>query len=202
MALSTKVWPLPLKYSKISSTFGPRTITLPSGEVRKQSQHGAIDIPAPVGTPIVSIDSGLVHKTVLDHPAAGHYVEVKHPNGNYSRYLHLSDIQVKVGDQLRTGSKIGLSGGGVGIRGAGRTTGPHLHLEIWEGGAPYAGGRPIDPEPYLAALFVSKVAGRLKENKGLIVAAAGGALLALALTAGARSRRKRRNPLRRLTVAR
>jgi murein DD-endopeptidase MepM/ murein hydrolase activator NlpD len=202
MELSTKVWPLPLKFSTVTSTFGPRTITLPSGEVRKQARHGGLDIAAPVGTPVLSIDSGLIYKTVLDHPVAGHYVEVKHPNGNYSRYLHLSDIQVKVGDQLRTGSKIGLSGGGVGIRGAGTTTGPHLHLEVWQGGAPYQGGQPIDPQPYLASLFVTKVAGRLEENKGLIVAAAGGALLAIALTAGSRSRRKRRNPLRRLTVVR
>jgi murein DD-endopeptidase len=200
MELSTKVWPLPLQYSRVTSTFGPRTITLPSGEVRKQARHGGLDIAAPVGTPVLSIDSGIVHKTVLDHPVAGHYVEVKHPNGTYSRYLHLSDIQVAVGQQLRTGSKIGLSGGGVGIRGAGTTTGPHLHLEVWQGGAPYQGGQPIDPQPYLATLFVTKVTGRLKENQGLIVAALGGAVLALSLTAG--SRRRRRNPLRRLTVAR
>ena len=200
MELSTKVWPLPLEFSRVTSTFGPRTITLPSGEVRKQARHGGLDIAAPVGTPVLSIDSGIVHKTVLDHPVAGHYVEVRHPNGTYSRYLHLSDIQVAMGQQLRTGSKIGLSGGGVGIRGAGTTTGPHLHLEVWQGGPPYQGGQPIDPQPYLATLFVTKVTGRLKENQGLIVAAVGGAVLALSLTAG--SRRRRRNPLRRLTVAR
>lgn len=199
MALPTKVWPLPLNYINVTSSFGPRTITV-DGVTKKQSRHGAIDISAPVGTPVFSIDSGIVHKTVLDHPVAGHYVEIKHKNGTYSRYLHLSDIQVKVGQQLRTGSKIGLSGGGVGIRGAGATTGPHLHLEIWKGGPPYQGGSLIDPQPYLLELAKFKITEAIKRNSGLLIAASGASLLILSLVFGRRIVRS--NPPRLTTVHR
>lgn len=200
MELPTKVWPLPLNFINITSGYGPRTISV-SGTTIKQSNHGAIDIAAPVGTPVMSIDNGKVGKVVLDHPEAGHYVEVEHPNGHWSRYLHLSDIQVKVGDPVKTGGRLGLSGGGVGIRGAGRTTGPHLHLEIWKGQPYTSGAAKTDPEPYLVSLALVKVKAAAVRNRGLIVATLGlvavGAAVFAQSAAGFRS-----NPLKRLTVAR
>jgi len=146
-------WPLPpltmirgvLRGRYLSSRFGPRTNPVTGAA----QNHGGIDVPTDVGTPVTIIAPGKVGSVVRDHPVAGHYVEVDHGNGFWSRYLHLSQIDVSSGTVLPVGGRVGLSGGGVGIPGAGRTTGPHLHLEIWRG-KPYAkGSTPVDPEPLL-----------------------------------------------------
>lgn len=144
-------WPLPpkvmirgtLRDRYVSSTFGPRTLTV-DGKTITQAQHGAIDIPVDVGTPIMAIGGGTVKYIQMNHPKAGTYVNVDHGNGYWSRYLHLSGVSVKVGDRLKAGSTVGLSGGAPGAYGSGLSTGPHLHLEIWKG-EPYRGGTLIDP---------------------------------------------------------
>lgn len=148
-------WPLPpltmlkgaFRPRSISSRFGPRT-----NPVTGQAQnHGGIDLPTDVGSFVRGIAAGKVGTVVRDHPVAGHYVEVDHGNGYWSRYLHLSRIDVTPGTVLSAGGQIGLSGGGPGQPGAGRTTGPHLHLEIWKG-KPYAkGSAPVDPLPLLTS---------------------------------------------------
>ena len=193
MAQSTKVWPLPVSYSTISSGFGPRTITV-DGVTKKQNAHGAIDIPAPVGTPVMTVLPGKVGTVVFDHKEAGHYVEVEHPaNGTWTRYLHLSDIKVKVGDELPAGGVVGLSGGAKGARGAGFSSGPHLHFEVWRG-RPYRGGTKTDPEPYLLELALQTGKELASKNKGLLVAAAGSALIMYTLMSSRRSP-SRANPL-------
>jgi murein DD-endopeptidase MepM/ murein hydrolase activator NlpD len=134
-----------LRARYLSSQFGPRI-----NPVTHQFQnHGGLDIPTEVGSPVRAARAGTVGTVVRDHPVAGHYVEVGHDTGYWTRYLHLSRIDVAPGTVLPVGGQIGLSGGGVGIPGAGRTTGPHLHLEVWRG-KPYAkGSTPVDPEPLL-----------------------------------------------------
>ena len=67
----------------------------------------------------------------------GWYVKIKHKNGYTTRYAHLKskeDINVKVGDEVKDGQVIALSGQSGGV------TGPHLHFEIMKKGSP------IDPE--------------------------------------------------------
>lgn len=145
-------WPLPAIISvrgslmprAISSFFGPRDNPV-SGE---RQNHGAIDIPVDVGTPVWSIGEGTVRQVTYNHGTAGTYVNIEHPNGYWSRYLHLSGVNVKVNDRVKAGTTIGLSGGAPGAYGAGRSTGPHLHLELWRG-QPYAGGSTVDPLGYL-----------------------------------------------------
>lgn len=181
-------WPVPpmtmikgsLRARYLSSTFGPRTITV-NGQTIHQKRHGGLDLPMDVGTPIRTIAAGVVGTVVFDHKDAGHYVEVDHGNGYWSRYLHLSRIDAKKGDQLPAGGQVGLSGGGVGTPGAGRTTGPHLHLEIWKG-TPYRGGTPVDPEPLLTTELteLAKAAvevGQQAVAKGKRVAKRGAATL-------------------------
>jgi len=151
--MPTFAWPLPpmtmirgsLRGRYLSSQFGPRTNPVTGAA----QNHGGIDMPTDVGTFVTTIAPGTVGTVVRDHPVAGHYVEVDHGNGYWSRYLHLSQIDVSPGTSLPVGGRVGLSGGGPGVPGAGRTTGPHLHLEMWRG-KPYAkGSTPIDPEPML-----------------------------------------------------
>lgn len=154
-------WPLPptlsihgvLRSRYISSPFGSRI-----NPVTKQPQkHGGLDLPVEVGTAVRAIAAGTVGTTKLDHPIAGNYVEVDHGNGYWSRYLHLSRINVASGKSLPAGGTLGLSGGGKGVPGAGRSTGPHLHLEVWRG-KPYSkGSTPVDPLPLLTTELLDLV---------------------------------------------
>jgi|LauGreDrversion4_2_1035121.scaffolds.fasta_scaffold00949_5 murein DD-endopeptidase MepM/ murein hydrolase activator NlpD len=194
MEQPTKVWPLPANYATISSGFGPRKVTV-DGKLYDQKSHGAIDIPAPAGTPVTTILSGKVGRVALDHPQAGHYVEVEHPDGTWTRYLHLSEIKVKLNDVLKAGDVVGLSGGAKGARGAGLSTGPHLHFEVWTGKPYTSAGKKIDPEPYLLELATAKVKELARKNKGLIVAALGGSLIIVSFMAG-RGSVARANPIR------
>ncbi|MGW4150633.1 M23 family metallopeptidase, partial [Streptomyces albogriseolus] len=59
-----------------------------------------------------------------DGPAYGNAVVIKHGNKTYSQYAHLSSVNVKVGQVVKTGQKIALSGN------TGNSSGPHLHFEI------------------------------------------------------------------------
>ena len=117
------------KWMGSSSDFGERTSPISD----KIVSHGGIDVGAPVGTPVMAIGNGTVRKLRLDHASAGTYIEIEHPDGHWSRYLHLSKPMVSEGDVVGSEEVIGLSGGQPGAYGAGSTTAPHLHLEIWQG---------------------------------------------------------------------
>lgn len=115
--------------------------------------HGAVDVGLPVGTPIYAVADGVVHRVAYDHRAAGTYIEIAHAGGLYSRYLHLSAPTpsaptVQKGQSVKAGDEIGKSGGAPGMYGAGNTTAPHLHFEIWMG-PPFGGGRRVDPEAHV-----------------------------------------------------
>jgi murein DD-endopeptidase MepM/ murein hydrolase activator NlpD len=174
-------WPLPPKVMihgvlsdrYLSSTFGPRDVTI-DGKTVHQAQHGAIDMPADVGTTAMSIGDGTVKNIVMNHPTAGTYLEIDHGNGYWSRYLHLSGLIAKVGDKVKGGQNIALTGGAPGAYGAGASTGPHLHLEIWKG-QPYVGGTLIDPVTLITqeAISVAKKGGWIV----LLAVVAGGGYL-------------------------
>lgn len=138
----------------LSSLFGVRPDPMGSGEYKA---HGAIDIRADAGTPVMSIGSGVVDRVVQNHETAGTYVQIDHQNGYFSRYLHLSGVEVSPGQRVSMGQRIGLSGGVPGAYGAGRSTGPHVHLDVWWG-RPFAGGMAVDPLPLLTREAVRKVA--------------------------------------------
>ena len=66
-------------------------------------------------------------------------VEIDHGNGFSTRYGHMSEIDVKVGQAVRIGQTIGKIGS------TGRSTGPHLHYET------RINGEPVDPQKFLRA---------------------------------------------------
>ncbi|RSD30595.1 peptidoglycan DD-metalloendopeptidase family protein [Vibrio pectenicida] len=109
----------------------------------KVTPHMGTDYAVPVGTPVVSISSGRVVASHY-HPLAGNYIVILHPDGLKTRYLHLSKRFVNRGDNVIQGQKVGASGN------TGRTTGAHLHFELWKD------GRPIDFEK--KRTFAEKVA--------------------------------------------
>lgn len=97
--------------------------------IKTQGFHGpynAIDIGAPVGTPIVAAASGTVilAKASGWNGGYGGLTIIQHDNGSQSLYSHQSKITVSVGQKVSQGQKIGEVGN------TGRSSGPHLHLEF------------------------------------------------------------------------
>jgi len=109
--------------AQISDVFGTsRTF---NGKV--QSVHQGLDYAVPEGTPVAAVNSGTV---LLAAPLffEGNCVVLDHGQGLLTLYMHLSKIEVKEGERVTGGQKIGLSGG------TGRATGPHLHVAVrWQG---------------------------------------------------------------------
>jgi hypothetical protein len=99
--------------------------------------HRAIDILAPIGTVIRPVAEGVVIEVQLGRRGWGNTVLIEHSNGLKSRYAHLRDIWVSPGNSVDKQTEIGT----VGM--TGWTTGPHLHLEIYEN------DRAIDPQSVL-----------------------------------------------------
>ena len=91
-------------------------------------KHSGQDFAVPVGTTVKAAGAGTVVKAGPngggDGPAYGNAIVVKHANGTYSQYAHLSKIKVHVGQKVAAGQKIALSGN------TGNSSGPHLHFEI------------------------------------------------------------------------
>jgi murein DD-endopeptidase MepM/ murein hydrolase activator NlpD len=94
----------------------------------KTSLHTGTDFPVPEASPVLASNSGTV-VLVRDLFYEGNTVIVDHGLGVFTVYLHMSRIDVREGDKLAKGAKLGLSGA------SGRVTGPHLHLGVrWNGG--------------------------------------------------------------------
>lgn len=111
-------------------------------------QHQAVDIRATQGTAIHAAADGIVSKAA-DNGMGYSYIIVAHEKGLMTLYGHVLDIQVKVGDTVRQGQTIGLTGGMPGTKGAGwLTTGPHLHLEVFKD------FKHVDPLLYLPLEYI------------------------------------------------
>jgi murein DD-endopeptidase MepM/ murein hydrolase activator NlpD len=86
--------------------------------------HPAIDIPLPLGTPIVAADTGTVIFAGWDDSGYGNLIIIDHGNGYWTYYAHNSELSVQAGDGVTQGQTIALSGS------TGRSTGPHLDFRI------------------------------------------------------------------------
>ncbi|GIX32907.1 MAG: peptidase [Lysobacterales bacterium] len=123
---------LPVKTGYRSSGFGRRIDPITGHE----EFHAGIDFNGPRGSPIHAVADGVVVFSGR-RPGYGNTVEIDHGNGYRTRYAHNDRNLVKVGDRVRVGDMIATMGR------SGRTTGVHLHFEVWRH------GRPVDPAPYL-----------------------------------------------------
>jgi murein DD-endopeptidase MepM/ murein hydrolase activator NlpD len=115
----------PSPYSDvITSNFGTRRSYNGSAY---DSFHTGVDFGGGVGVEIYAVASGVVVYTgALE--VRGNATIIDHGWGVYTGYWHQSEIKVNVGDKVEQGQVIGLVGG------TGRSTGAHLHLELWVGG--------------------------------------------------------------------
>nr|WP_244444068.1 M23 family metallopeptidase [Arenimonas donghaensis] len=107
-------WPLK---GRVSGVYGSQRIY--NGTPR--SPHSGLDVAAPSGTPIRAPAAGVVTFADADLYLTGGTVLLDHGHGVSSNFLHLSRIDVAVGDRIEAGQVIGLVGA------TGRATGPHMH---------------------------------------------------------------------------
>jgi murein DD-endopeptidase MepM/ murein hydrolase activator NlpD len=119
---------------EFTSGFGVRTDPF----LGRPAMHTGLDFRASMGDPVRATANG----KVVSAGWAGGYgrmVEIDHGNGLSTRYGHMSEIHVKVGDQIKIGQVIGAVGS------TGRSTGPHLHYET------RIDGEAVDPQKFLRA---------------------------------------------------
>jgi murein DD-endopeptidase MepM/ murein hydrolase activator NlpD len=110
----------------ISSNFG----------MRWGRMHQGMDIAAPIGEPIkAALDGTVTYAGWMS--GYGNFIKLKHLGGVETAYGHCSKINVKVGDSVKKGAKIGEVGN------TGNSTGPHLHFEV------LVNGQPKNPAGYL-----------------------------------------------------
>lgn len=121
----------------VTSAFGERVDPLTG----RPADHSGVDIAAAEGTPIRALAAG----TVLRAGPRGGYgnaVELLHADGTTTLYAHARAVTVREGERVEAGQSIAEVGS------TGRSTGPHLHFEVREG------GRAMDPARALKAYAV------------------------------------------------
>jgi murein DD-endopeptidase MepM/ murein hydrolase activator NlpD len=122
----------PIRGGWMSSGFGYRADPFTG----KRAFHRGLDFVSPKGSDVLAIAAGVV---TFSGPLAnyGNMVEIDHGNGLVTRYGHNKQNLVTVGDAVKKGEVIALVGS------TGRSTAPHVHLEVFEH------GRPANPRQYV-----------------------------------------------------
>lgn len=123
LAALTKNVAVPITNARISSHFGYRTDPIN----KHKRMHGGVDFPAPRGTLVRSIHDGII-SFIGQRGGYGNVVEVDHGNGLISRYAHLKRSRSYLKQKVFKGEIIAEVGT------TGRSTGPHLHLEVLKNG--------------------------------------------------------------------
>lgn len=121
---------IPLLFNaRVSSHYNPRRLHPVTRRVRP---HNGVDFGIPTGTPIIAPSDGVVEHIAYQAKGAGRYIKIRH--GHITTvYMHLSKTLVRVGQSVKKGERIALSGN------TGASTGPHLHYEF------HLNGRPVNP---------------------------------------------------------
>ncbi|MGW7257410.1 transglycosylase family protein [Streptomyces sp. NPDC054834] len=112
-----------------------------AGSHWSKGYHTGVDFPVPTGTSVKAVAAG--HVVAAGWGGSfGYQVVIRHSDGRYTQYAHLSAISVKAGQSVSGGQRIGRSGA------TGNVTGPHLHFEVRTGPG---FGTDVDPVAYLRA---------------------------------------------------
>lgn len=118
----------PMEFSRITSGFAMRFHPI----LNTWRQHNGVDYGAPTGTAVRSVGDGVVEMAGWQN-GFGNVVQIRHSGDRSTVYAHLSKIDVKKGQRIEQGQRVGA----VGM--TGWATGPHLHFEF------RVGGRHMDP---------------------------------------------------------
>lgn len=131
-------------FNSIVASIAPGMSRISDGFGTRHGKHMGIDVAGKPGSPIKSVGAGkVIRADGRDSGGYGNRVEIDHGDGRITTYSHLGSIDVRVGQTISQGAVIGTLGN------TGRSTGPHLHFEVKEG------GKFVDPKIALKA-FESK----------------------------------------------
>lgn len=122
----------PISGGRLSSNFGRRS----APKRGASTYHKGIDWATPTGTAVMASSAGTVTRAGWGS-GYGYVVYINHEDGRQTRYGHLSKVLVSVGQKVKQGQKIALSGN------TGVSTGPHIHFEL------LINGTPVNPLNYL-----------------------------------------------------
>jgi murein DD-endopeptidase MepM/ murein hydrolase activator NlpD len=131
----TLAWPIAGAY--ITQPFGPSDLLLEPPLGPYPHFHTGIDLAARMGTQVTAAAAGVVVAVANTQVGYGNYVIVAHGGGIMTLYGHLLETDVRVGDHVVSGQRVGLEGT------SGMSTGPHLHFEL------RVNDQVTDPMPYL-----------------------------------------------------
>ncbi len=134
----TLSWPIAGAW--ITQPFGPSELLLEPPLGPYPHFHTGIDLAARIGTPVTAAATGVVVAVANTQVGYGNYVIVAHGGGIMTLYGHLLETDVRVGDHVARGQRVGLEGT------SGMSTGPHLHFEL------RVNDQVTDPMPYLPPL--------------------------------------------------
>ena len=126
----------PVKKGWYSSAFGRRMDPITG----RPAWHAGVDFAGSLGSDVIAVASGVVVYSGRKD-GYGNLVEIDHGNGVTTRYGHHDELKVRVGDFVKQGDVIGLMGN------SGRSTGPHVHLEVLR----Y--GRAVNPLKTIEGMF-------------------------------------------------
>jgi murein DD-endopeptidase MepM/ murein hydrolase activator NlpD len=132
-AASSSGYTLPVEGATIGTAYKT------AGSMWSSGYHTGVDFVVPTGTTIKAVAAGTVVSAGWDG-AYGNEVVIRHADGQYSQYAHMSQLSVSTGQSVTEGQQLGLSGA------TGNVTGPHLHFEI-RTTPDY--GSDVDPVAYL-----------------------------------------------------
>lgn len=135
--LSSFIWPIDADFFWLSSRFGPRKKANGSWGF-----HHGIDMAALKGTPVYAAASGIVIEASSVR-GFGNMVFIGHANNYRTRYAHLDEILVSVGQKVAQGDLIGRVGSTGSVRSSSGRDASHLHFEV------YAFGKRVNPMYYL-----------------------------------------------------
>lgn len=130
MSILPTFWPT--DSVRITSDYGEREDPFNS----RLTMHSGMDIGGKIGDPVYAAANGKVTDTGYSS-ARGNYITISHPSGLSTNYMHLNKILTKKGATVKQGDTIAELGS------TGRSTGPHLHIEVVKNGST------VDPAIYL-----------------------------------------------------
>lgn len=122
----------PIRTGYMSSSFGYRVDPFTGG----RQFHRGIDFSGPGGSDVLAVADGVVVYSGK-HAGYGNMVDIDHGNGYLTRYGHNRENLVRIGERVRAGQPIAKLGT------TGRSTGNHVHIEVWRD------GRPINPYQFI-----------------------------------------------------
>jgi hypothetical protein len=120
----------------VTSPYGRRSV---ASNPNASGNHTGVDLRARTGTVAVAPAAGTVGRAGTLDGMCGSGVVIEHGGGWKTGFCHLSEVNVKAGDRVSKGQRIGKTGGGINDPGRGNSRASHLHFIV------YKDGKQIDP---------------------------------------------------------